>query len=125
MDKVPYETLSQIVGYLMNDQASLLQLNKTCHTLYEISTPLLFKFPQFNSYNSFQLFATTLTETNGYHVRHIDLHMVPHRWNASKMNHLLYDLTAKTLDLELLNLDLCTQLYVTCLFLFLCTYKQS
>lgn len=111
MDKrLAYETLSQIVGYLKKDQPSLLQLNNTCRKLYKISTPLLFKSPRFSTFKSFELFATTLIEENGFHVRHVDLHMVPHRWDSSRMSQLLYSITVKTPDLELLNLDLCTQL---------------
>ncbi|OAD08471.1 hypothetical protein MUCCIDRAFT_105438 [Mucor lusitanicus CBS 277.49] len=36
--------------------------------------------------------------------------MVPHRWDSFKINNLLFTLSEKTPDLELLNLDLCSQL---------------
>lgn len=111
MDKVlAYETLSEILNYLKKDQATLLQLSSTCKKLQEITIPLLYKSPQFTTFSSFKSFANTLTENNGLYVRHIDLHMVPHRWDSSKINNLLYNLTEKTPDLELLNLDLCSQL---------------
>jgi hypothetical protein len=104
--RLPYETLSQIISYLKTDQTSLLQINITCRKLYEISSPLLYKSP------TFQLLSTILTEHNGYFVRHLDLHMVPHRWDSARMSSLLCNITNKTPDLELLNLDLCTQLQV-------------
>lgn len=108
--KLAYETLSQIIGYLKEDQGSLLQINRTCKKLYELSLAHLFKSPKFESFSCFEAFATTLTENNGLYVRHIDLHMVPHRWDSFKINNLLFTLSEKTPELELLNLDLCSQL---------------
>ncbi|KAI8636233.1 hypothetical protein BD408DRAFT_377197 [Parasitella parasitica] len=108
--RLAYETLSQIISYLKQDQNALLQINRTCKKLYELSIPFLFKSPKFESFDSFEKFATTLTEHNGLSVRHIDLHMVPHRWESSRINKLLFTLSEKTPDLELLNLDLCSQL---------------
>jgi len=108
--RLAYETLSQILSYLTEDQSALLQINRTCKKLYEVSLPLHFKSPKFESFGCFESFATTLTENNGLLVRHIDLHMVPHRWDSFKINNLLFALSEKTPDLELLNLDLCSQL---------------
>ncbi|KAL9543806.1 hypothetical protein MBANPS3_007934 [Mucor bainieri] len=108
--RLAYETLSQILSHLKEDQPALLQVNRTCRKLYEASLPLLFKSPKFESFSCFESFATTLTEKNGLFVRHIDLHMVPHRWDSFKINSLLFTLSEKTPDLELLNLDLCSQL---------------
>lgn len=111
MDKIlAYETLSEILSYLKKDQQSLLQLSLTCKKLHELTIPHLYKSPQFTTFSNFESFANTLTENNGLFIRHIDLHMVPHRWDSLKINNLLYNLTEKTPDLELLNLDLCTQL---------------
>lgn len=116
MDKIlPYETLSQIFEYLKDDQHSLKQLNSCCRKLYESTIPFLFRSPQFTTFSGFEKFAGTLTTINGVYVRHLDLHMVPHRWDSTKINGLLYTLTKKTPDLELLNLDLCSQLYDTIL----------
>ncbi|KAL9539807.1 hypothetical protein PS6_011044 [Mucor atramentarius] len=108
--RLAYETLSQILSYLTEDQSALLQINRTCKKLYEVSLPLLFKSPKFESFGCFESFTTTLSENNGLLVRHIDLHMVPHRWDSFKINNLLFALSEKTPDLELLNLDLCSQL---------------
>jgi hypothetical protein len=110
MDKrLAYETLSQIIGYLKNDQQSLLQLSRTCSKLHGLCAPYLFKSPQFKTFQDFESFANTLSTENGAYVRHIDLHMVPHRWDP-KTNDLLYTLSEKTPDLELLNLELCYKL---------------
>ncbi|CAO3618979.1 unnamed protein product [Mucor hiemalis] len=111
MDKIlPYETLSQIFEYLKDDQHSLKQLNSCCRKLYKSTIPFLFRSPQFTTFSGFEKFAGTLTTINGVYVRHLDLHMVPHRWDSTKINSLLYTLTKKTPDLELLNLNLCSQL---------------
>lgn len=111
MDKIlAYETLSEILSYLKKDQASLLQLSLTCKKFHEITIPLLYKSPQFTTFNSFRAFSDSLSEVNGLYVRDIDLHMVPHRWDSLKINNLLYSLTEKTPDLEQLNLGLCSQL---------------
>lgn len=112
MDKtLPYETLSQIFEYLKDDQHSLKELNSTCRRLYETSIPFLFRSPQFTTFSGFEKFAATLTVNNGLYVRHLDLHMVPHRWNSNKITRLLCEITKRTPDLELLNLELCSQLY--------------
>ncbi|GAN06206.1 conserved hypothetical protein [Mucor ambiguus] len=108
--RLAYETLSQILSYLKEDQSALVQINRTCKKLYEVSLPLLFKSPKFETFSCFESFATTLTETNGLFVRNIDLHMVPHRWDSFRINNLLFTLSEKTPNLELLNLDLCSQL---------------
>jgi hypothetical protein len=110
MDKgFAYETLLQIAGYLKDDQKTLLQLSRTCHKLHSLCTPFLFKSPQFTTFQGFELFAKTLSIENGVHVRDIDLHMVPHRWDP-KTNDLLYILSEKTPNLEILNLELCYKL---------------
>lgn len=109
---LPYETISQILSFLKDDQPSLLQLSSCCKKLYHLTKPLLFRSPQFATLGKFESFVTTLNVDNGLYVKHIDLHMVPHRWDSLKMNELLFILTEKTPDLELLNLDLCSQLYV-------------
>ncbi|KAI8061391.1 hypothetical protein BDF21DRAFT_429433 [Thamnidium elegans] len=111
MDKLlPYETLTEIISYLKNDQATLVQLNQSCKKLYELTIPSLYKSPQFTRFTSFESFANSLSQENGTFVRRIDLHMVPHRWDSSKFTSLLTSITEKTLDLEMLNLDLCSQL---------------
>ncbi|GAA5811980.1 hypothetical protein MFLAVUS_005427 [Mucor flavus] len=93
-----------------DDQATLVQLNQSCKKLYELTIPCLYKSPQFTTFTSFESFANSLSQTNGTFVRRIDLHMVPHRWDSSKITNLLASITEKTLDLEMLNLDLCSQL---------------
>lgn len=107
--KLAYETLSQILNYLKDDQQSLLQLSRTCNKLHKLCAPFLFRSPQFKTFQRFESFATTLSVENGAHVREIDLHMVPHRWEL-KTNDLLYTISEKTPDLELLNLELCYKL---------------
>ncbi|KAI8971637.1 hypothetical protein BDF20DRAFT_885502 [Mycotypha africana] len=111
MDKVlPNETLSHILGYLKTDQNTLFQLGQTCKKFCDLTSPLLYRAPKFDTLDQFEKFTNALTDMNSSYVRHIDLHMVPHRWNSSLINPLLYSMALKTTELESLNLDLCSQL---------------
>ena len=110
--KLPLETISQILGYLKDDQHTLVQLNSCSKKLYGITLPLLYKAPQFTTIRRLELFAQALNSSLGLFVRDLDLHMVADRWNYRAMSSLLQTITENTPDLELLNLDLCSQLYV-------------
>ncbi|KAI7902048.1 uncharacterized protein BX663DRAFT_455533 [Cokeromyces recurvatus] len=105
-----YEILAKITTYLRDDQQALLQLSRTCKRLHTISTPFLFCSPKFDTFRKFESFANALTLLNGTHVRYLDLHMVPHRWDSSKIDEILFMISEKTSHLELLNLDHCSQL---------------
>ncbi|KAI8092234.1 uncharacterized protein B0P05DRAFT_525369 [Gilbertella persicaria] len=105
-----YETLAHIFFYLKQDQKTLCQLSLTCNKFRQLSLPLLFKHPHFTSLDQLSSFAGFLTEINGALVRSIDLHMVPHRWDATQLTQILYQITPKTPHLELLDLGLCTLL---------------
>ncbi|KAI9469704.1 MAG: hypothetical protein EXX96DRAFT_491977 [Benjaminiella poitrasii] len=108
--KLAFEILANIINYLRDDQQMLLQLNRASKRLYNISTPLLFCSPKFESFRQFESFANTLTSQNGMHVKYLDLHMVPHRWDSTKIDQLLLMITENTPSLELINLDHCSQL---------------
>ncbi|CEG84553.1 hypothetical protein RMATCC62417_18337 [Rhizopus microsporus] len=110
MDKrLPFEILIDIVSHLKDEQYSLGQLISTSKTMHKAALPMLYRSPHFEKMDSFKSFVANLTPEVGSFVYELDLHMLVHRWKSITAV-LLTQLTCKTRNLQVLNLDFCVEL---------------